>query len=66
MDPKDLTIQVWREKFNAEAQQCASAWVEAGIHRARADALQKELDELKKANAAEQEAVKPELRAVPD
>lgn len=48
MNSQEIAIQVWREKFFAEANQCAAAFGEAALQRGRADALQKELEALKK------------------
>jgi hypothetical protein len=63
MNSQELMIQVWREKFLTEASQCAAAWVEAHLQKARADALQKELDALK-APKKKAKAAKPALAAV--
>lgn len=48
MNQQEYAIAVWRDKFFQEAANCAAAFVEANLQKERADALQKELDELKK------------------
>ncbi len=67
MTSQEIAIQVWKEKFMAEAQQCAVAFVEAHLQRERGDALQKELDDLKSKQPKDEEpGVNPVLRAVPE
>ncbi len=63
MNSQELMIQVWREKFMTEADNCARAFVEANLQKARADALQQELDALK-ASKKKAKAAKPALAAV--